>query len=99
MVPRENKNNAYAKFGGTNKEYYGIFQSGLLIQLYLENRVLYSSALLIYQGRMRRFISIWTSKDDRQILSFAGQHPSCFKASIYPLDSDLSRRWIALSTF
>ena len=30
MVPRENKNNAYAKFGGTNKEYYGIFQNGLL---------------------------------------------------------------------
>ena len=30
MVPRENKNNAYAKFGGTNKEYYGTFQSGLL---------------------------------------------------------------------
>ena len=26
MVPRENKNNAYAKFGGTNKEHYGIFQ-------------------------------------------------------------------------
>ena len=23
------RNNAYAKFGGTNKEYYGIFQSGL----------------------------------------------------------------------
>mgnify|MGYP000143919629 CR=1 FL=1 len=31
MVPRENKNNDYAKFGGTNKEYYGIFQSGLWI--------------------------------------------------------------------
>ena len=30
MVPRENKNNVYAKFGGTNKEYYGIFRSGLL---------------------------------------------------------------------
>ena len=30
MVPREYKNNAYAKFGGTNKEYYGIFRSGLL---------------------------------------------------------------------
>ena len=29
MVPRENKNNTYAKFGGTNKEYYGIFRSGL----------------------------------------------------------------------
>ena len=29
MVPRENKNNPYAKFGGTNKEYYGIFRSGL----------------------------------------------------------------------
>ena len=25
MAPRENKNNAYAKFGGTNKECYGIF--------------------------------------------------------------------------
>ena len=31
VVPRENKNNAYAKFGGTNKEYYGIFRTGLLI--------------------------------------------------------------------
>ena len=30
MVPRENKNNAYVKFGGTNKEYYGTFRSGLL---------------------------------------------------------------------
>ena len=30
MAPRENKNNAYAKFGGTNKEYYGIFRTGLL---------------------------------------------------------------------
>ena len=29
MVPRENKNNAYVKFGGTNKEYYGIFRNGL----------------------------------------------------------------------
>ena len=29
MVPRENQNNAYAKFGETNKEYYGIFESGL----------------------------------------------------------------------
>ena len=29
MIPRENKNNAYAKFGGTNKEYYGIFRTGL----------------------------------------------------------------------
>ena len=29
MVLRENKNNAYANFGGTNKEYYGIFRSGL----------------------------------------------------------------------
>ena len=29
MVPRENKNNTYAKFGGTNKEYYVIFRTGL----------------------------------------------------------------------
>ena len=30
MVPGESKNNAYAKFGAANKEYYGISQSGLL---------------------------------------------------------------------
>ena len=29
MVPRENKSNTYAKFWTTNKEYYGIFESGL----------------------------------------------------------------------
>ena len=29
QVPRETENNAYAKFGGTGKDYYGIFQSGL----------------------------------------------------------------------
>ena len=29
-VPRETGNNAYAKSGGTNKEYYGIFWTGLL---------------------------------------------------------------------
>ena len=34
MVPRENKNNAYAKFGGTDKEYYGIFRSGLFLITY-----------------------------------------------------------------
>ena len=34
MVPRENKNNASAKSGGTNKECYGIFRNGLLL---LEN--------------------------------------------------------------
>ena len=28
MVPRENKNDAYAKFRRTNKEYYSIFESG-----------------------------------------------------------------------
>ena len=30
MVPRENKNNAYAKFEGTNEEYFGTFRNGLL---------------------------------------------------------------------
>ena len=29
MVPGENKSNTYENFGGTNKEYYGIFESGL----------------------------------------------------------------------
>ena len=33
MVPRENKNNAYAKFGGTNKDCYGIFRNGLFVFL------------------------------------------------------------------
>ena len=28
MIPRENKNNAYAKFGGKNEKYYGIIPSG-----------------------------------------------------------------------
>ena len=46
MVPRENKNNAYAKFWETNKEYYCIFQSGLL-QFVFVLRVLVM------------FISIW----------------------------------------
>ena len=31
MIPKEKENNAYAKFGATNKEYYGIFRSGLFI--------------------------------------------------------------------
>ena len=30
MVPRENKNNAHAKFEGTNEEYFGIFRNGLI---------------------------------------------------------------------
>ena len=33
MVPRENKNNAYSKFGWTNKKYYGIFRFGQLLCL------------------------------------------------------------------
>ena len=36
MVPRENKNNAYAKFGGTNKKNYGIIPSGLITSVYDE---------------------------------------------------------------
>ena len=32
MVPRENKSNNFQNFGGTNKEYYGIFESGLLAE-------------------------------------------------------------------
>ena len=33
MVPKENKTNAYTKFGGGGgvKQYYGIFRSGLLV--------------------------------------------------------------------
>ena len=52
MVPRENKNNAYAKFGGTNKEYYGIFRSGLLIRLAREIPVIlkFSASDRLYMG-------------------------------------------------
>ena len=32
MVPRENKNNAYAIFEQTNKEYYGIFRTSLSVK-------------------------------------------------------------------
>ena len=45
MVPRENKNNAYAKFGGTNKEYYGIFRNGQLLCYYPGQRVYFFSSL------------------------------------------------------
>ena len=38
MVPRENKSSAYAKFGGTNKEYYSIFRNGLLMSLIINTR-------------------------------------------------------------
>ena len=31
MVPRENKNNAYSKFGGTDKEYYGISEVAYIV--------------------------------------------------------------------
>ena len=47
MVPREYKNNAYAKFGGTNKEYYGIFRSGLF-------------KILIYANYMTCDVTGWT---------------------------------------
>ena len=33
MVPREKKKHSYAKFGGKNKEYYGIFRSGVLVMM------------------------------------------------------------------
>ena len=33
MVPRENKNYAYEKFWRENKDYYGIFESGLFMIL------------------------------------------------------------------
>ena len=33
MVPRENKKNTYAKFEGTNEDYYGIFRNGLFFTL------------------------------------------------------------------
>ena len=35
MVPRETGNNSCAKFGGTNKESYDIFESGLLHLFYM----------------------------------------------------------------
>ena len=41
VVPRENKNNSHAKFGGTNKDYYGISRSGLFVlPLFLPDRIL-----------------------------------------------------------
>ena len=39
QVPGETGNNAYAKFGGTNKEYYGIFRSGLFAQCFICHQI------------------------------------------------------------
>ena len=47
MVPRENKNNSYAKFGRTNKEYYSIFRSGLLERLTLYAHVVVKTANVV----------------------------------------------------
>ena len=37
IVPTENINNAYTKFKGTNKEYYGIYGKGKTYINYCEN--------------------------------------------------------------
>ena len=37
MVPREKKNHSYAKFGGINKECYGIFRSGVFVMMQTED--------------------------------------------------------------
>ena len=41
MAPRENENNAFAKFGVTNKEHYGMFC------YFLERSIPFSSKLVI----------------------------------------------------
>ena len=43
MVPRENKSNAYEKLWGANKEYYGIFESGLYSRKEILGRAEYTS--------------------------------------------------------
>ena len=50
MVPRENENDAYAKFWRTSKEYYGIFESGLLGHSSANKHCVESSSS--YQPRM-----------------------------------------------
>ena len=54
MVPRENKNNAHAKFGGSNKDYYGIFRSGLLsteLRFVFQDIQVQYVALIVHDGR------------------------------------------------
>ena len=54
MVPRESKNNAHAKFGGTNKEYYGIFQSGLVsteLRFVFQDIQVQYAALIVHDRR------------------------------------------------
>ena len=57
MVPRENKNNAYAKFGGINKEYYGIFRNGQLFS---------SFRPLIKCANPTQLWNVWLSKLSNQ---------------------------------
>ena len=54
MVPRENKNNAHAKFGETSKEYYGIFRSGLgstALRFVFQDIQVQYVALIVYDRR------------------------------------------------
>ena len=54
MVPRENKSNAHAKIGVTNKEYYGIFRSGLVstgLRFVFQDIQGQYVALIVHDGR------------------------------------------------
>ena len=55
MAPRETENNAYAKFGVTNKEHYGmlkngIFWSGQLLLVSMGWRCLSRLKFLLFYG-------------------------------------------------
>ena len=71
MVPRENKNNAYAKFWRENKEYYGIFESGLLNDDYciikcLSNKNVLNLLLKMFKLKIDRIVDgsgiLWSNE-------------------------------------
>ena len=88
MVPRENKNNAYSKFGGTSKQYYGIFRSGLLIVTEqgrgLPKKVIYNLILSNSDtSPLQGVAKIVIYKDGRKIF---GSSQGRGRANAYPRD-------------
>ena len=69
MVPRENKNNASAKFGGTNKEYYGIFQSGLLVTFVIKPQI-WLFYVVVLQTTAQKWTKVKTARAGRAKLLF-----------------------------
>ena len=73
MVPRENKNNAFAKFGGTNKKYYSIYQNSLLSKIM-------SSPFSANSGHLQYTLNVWSR--GKQLALFFSESPDVSRAEV-----------------